>query len=386
MSTQRLIVSANAAPGVGGQGVCLANTLAALTPEFGVSLFAAAPASGAASIVPPRSALARAIGRVPLLRRRRDWTVLAADSAFDRWVARRLPAAALFHGATGQSLRSLEAARRAGMPTVLDVVTLHAEDFAAAARRACARFGARSPFHPRLVRRSVAEYGLADLVRVMSGLARDSLVGRGVPADRIVVAPPPFDLAHFKVARFEHDRFRVAYVGTLEPWKGFDVLVDAFMSLGLKDAELKLWGGTTSRVVAHWLARRMARNPAIAARAVDVAAFGYERVYGEATVLVHPSWTDGFALVVGEAMACGIPVIVTDRTGAADLVRDGLNGYVVPAGNADAIRDRLAHLAQRPALVREMGAAARATMAAYTMERFRAAWVPRVRDMAASGR
>ena len=63
-------------------------------------------------------------------------------------------------------------------------------------------------------------------------------------------------------------------------------------------------------------------------------------------------------------MASGLPVIVTRNTGAADLIQDGKNGYVVPAGDPDAIRDRLAHLAAHPALLREIGCAARETMAA----------------------
>ena len=61
-------------------------------------------------------------------------------------------------------------------------------------------------------------------------------------------------------------------------------------------------------------------------------------------------------------MASGIPVIVTRSTGAADLVVDGQNGYVVPPQDAEAIRDRLAHLAAHPALLRQMGQAARDTM------------------------
>ena len=88
----------------------------------------------------------------------------------------------------------------------------------------------------------------------------------------------------------------------------------------------------------------------------------YGEVYGKSTVLVHPSLSEGFGYVVAEAMASGIPVIVSRNAGAADLVVDGENGYVVPARDWEAIRDRLAHLASHPALVEKMGRAARATM------------------------
>jgi glycosyltransferase involved in cell wall biosynthesis len=79
-------------------------------------------------------------------------------------------------------------------------------------------------------------------------------------------------------------------------------------------------------------------------------------------VLVHPSLSEGFGYVVAEAMASGLPVIVTKNTGSADLVVDGRNGYVVPAGDPQAIRERLAYLVSHPAVVRDMGRAARETM------------------------
>ena len=74
---------------------------------------------------------------------------------------------------------------------------------------------------------------------------------------------------------------------------------------------------------------------------------------------------------MAEALASGIPVIVTRNTGAADLVADGENGYVIPAQDPDAIRDRLAHLATHPALLRKMGQAARASMQARSGEDWR---------------
>jgi glycosyltransferase involved in cell wall biosynthesis len=262
------------------------------------------------------------------------------------------------------------------MRTVVESLTVHADLADAIFTESCRAFGVRSPLHARSVERTRREYAAADLIRVSSERTRRTFLERGVPAERLVVAYPPFDLAAFPVARFAHDRFRVAFVGALEPWKGFQVLVQAFESLADPRSELCLWGGSGSRPVARYLNAHAGPERRVIVQAVDVRAFGYDRVYGEASVLVHPSLTDGFGLVVGEAMACGLPVVVTDRTGAADLVVEGVNGYVVPAGDADAIRDRLAHLAANPALVRSMGAAAREAMRAWTLERFRASLVP----------
>jgi glycosyltransferase involved in cell wall biosynthesis len=124
---------------------------------------------------------------------------------------------------------------------------------------------------------------------------------------------------------------------------------------------LIFWGGSGSRAVTKYFQEKIGKNPRIQVRFI-VVRNSYGEVYGKSSVLVHPSLSDGFGYVVGEAMASGVPVIVTRNTGAADLVVDGKNGYIVPVCDSEAIRERLAHLAAHPALLKEMGRQARETM------------------------
>ena len=60
-------------------------------------------------------------------------------------------------------------------------------------------------------------------------------------------------------------------------------------------------------------------------------------LYREADVLIFPTLCDGFGMVVTEAFSQGLPVITTSRAGAADFVRSGENGIIIPAADADAI-------------------------------------------------
>ena len=83
--------------------------------------------------------------------------------------------------------------------------------------------------------------------------------------------------------------------------------------------------------------------------------------YAMATVFVLPSEWEPWGLVVNEAMSCGVPVIVSDRVGcAADLVRDGETGLVVPTGDADALAAALRRLLTDPAAAAAMGKAGQA--------------------------
>jgi glycosyltransferase involved in cell wall biosynthesis len=230
-------------------------------------------------------------------------------------------------------------------------------------------------------RRILREYDQADLIRVMSNHASSTFLARGFSSERLVVAPPPMDVHDFPEAKFDEPVFRVSFVGLIEPWKGFHYLIDAFNAFDCHDSELVLWGGPGARGITRYLQEKMTNNPKIKLRPVSVRKVGYGQVYGKSSVLVLPSLADGFGYAVAEAMASGIPVITTRTTGAADLVADGQNGFLVPAADSDAIRDRLQYLATHPDRLREMGRAARQTMKAFTMENFRATYVRRLENL-----
>ena len=80
--------------------------------------------------------------------------------------------------------------------------------------------------------------------------------------------------------------------------------------------------------------------------------------YSQASVLVLPSIEEGLALVQAQAMACGVPVIATENTGAADLFTDGVEGFIVPIRDARAIGEKILTLYENPAMREQMGEAA----------------------------
>ncbi|MFI5213855.1 MAG: glycosyltransferase, partial [Gemmatimonadales bacterium] len=148
--------------------------------------------------------------------------------------------------------------------------------------------------------------------------------------------------------------------------------------LARADAELVLWGGPGSRPVSRYLAEHRARDPRISVRTIENRAAFLTEAYGGASVVVLPSLSDGIGLSAVEAMASGVPVIVTDRTGAADLIEDGRNGFIVPVRDVNALRQRLTELEASPALRRSMGLAARETAEQLTLDAFRRSYIPRL--------
>lgn len=366
----RAVLSANAVLRQGGQGLNLQHMLEALS-GFDVRLFSRGGAGSFARQV-PRSALLASVGRIPFLRRSRDLVALLDDLQFDHFVARSMPEARFFQGVVGQCAVSMEVAKGRGAHTILDVVNTHVDDFKEHVDRESRKFGLAGFISAPMRERILREYELADAVRVMSERAKRTFLARGFPESRVTVATPPIDVTAFPVADFREPTFRVCFVGLIEPWKGFHYLLEAFERLGAPDAELILWGGSGSRAATKMLADYRARVPSIRVRAEEIRVAGLDEVFGRSSVLVHPSLADGFSYAVAEAMASGLPVIVTDNTGAADLVTDGVNGYVVPVADSRAITERLSHLYKNRHLLPEMGRKARERVASLTLESFRA--------------
>jgi hypothetical protein len=78
-------------------------------------------------------------------------------------------------------------------------------------------------------------------------------------------------------------------------------------------------------------------------------------------MLCHPSVLDGFSFACLEAMASGLPVVTTPRSGAAELISNGENGFVVPYGDIEAMSSTVRRIYAEPELGSEIGRNARLT-------------------------
>jgi glycosyltransferase involved in cell wall biosynthesis len=189
-----------------------------------------------------------------------------------------------------------------------------------------------------LRRRTVKEYELADAIFISSEYQRSSFLDAGIDSEKLI----RIDLRpHPRFKRREHaptgDTFNVAYVGRIDLIKGIPVLLDAFASAARADWRLTVMGSFSSYGVRSYVRKRVERDSRITLRQ-----YGDPReVLRAAHVFVHPSFEDGFGYAPMEALAVGVPVIVTDQTGMAEYVEEGTNGSVVPAGDVDALANQL---------------------------------------------
>ena len=378
----RIVLAANARPGVGGQGVNFAQFVEALCPQFDVTAFGQARYPGVAGFQIAESRLVNLMDKIPIVRGLHAHRDYLSNTHFDDYVARHMPPADLFQGVTGQCLKALRRAKMMGATTILDCITTHVDDFFEKQREEGLRLGIRPVISRAAREMALAEYSIAARIRVMSNYAKQTMLEHGVPEKQVFVARPPLAVDRFPLAKFDEPRFRVSYVGMLRPAKGFRYLIDAFRSLPEPDLELVFWSAPGNRVINKYLQRQISLDARIRMQPLSVRD-NYGEVYGKSHVLVHPSLADGYSYAVMEAMASGLPVIVTSSTGSAELIRDGENGYVVPPCDSDAIRDRLSHLARNPELLRRMGSAARETIRLETPDSFRHSYTAKIQSLIA---
>lgn len=260
---------------------------------------------------------------------------------------------------TQVGLEVLKWTRSRNVPSVLDNPNGHIRHYREVFIREAGRwFGAKHLGHPTeaMVERVEEEYELADRIRVSSRWAKDSMVSYGVPADKIQVVAQPLDLLRFQPngeRSVADGPLRVCYTGNLNLAKGFPYLMRAMKMLGDDQVRLEIVGATGNRPTKILFEKERQGLKLDSAPGDPVPA------YRRAEVFVLPSLHDGFGFVVAEAMACGLPVIVTKDCGAAGWVRHGETGWIVPSGRVDALANALSDALHRRAELKEMGRLAR---------------------------
>ncbi len=304
------------------------------------------------------------------------------------WLDRRSTASALqsdvflcYSGAGRSTLERLRGTRVVG---AVEAVNCHVAVQERIMREECRQL--RLPltgFPAAEVARRRREYDLADAILCPSQFVKDSFVHEGFPADRIHVVPYGIPKpTGFAPALAPSDGvFRVLYVGQLTPRKGVRYLLDAFVRLKHPRKELLIVGprSTPSGLEDATIPEQVRFAGVL--KGDDLA-----RAYASSAVLVLPTLEEGLALVLGEAMAHGTPVIATVNSGGADLFRDSEEGFLVPIRDPAAIAERLQQLADEPALRERMSQAALARLRALGgWERTDALLLAAVEAMAAAG-
>jgi glycosyltransferase involved in cell wall biosynthesis len=233
------------------------------------------------------------------------------------------------------------------------------------------------PLTPRFDRRTLRRLVALVLRRgdafiTLNGETRAELVGLGVPPEKCHVVPNGIEVERFARITAPANREgpqRLLCVARLTDQKGHDVLLRALpaVSAAAGPISLTLLGDGPERDSLQSLATALGVSGIVrfAGIAPDVGPY-----LAETTAFVLPSRYEGLPLALLEAMAAGVPVVASAVPGNRDVVRDGVDGILVPAGDADALAKGIVQILTNGEMAGRLAAEARLSVAArYSAER-----------------
>jgi len=173
---------------------------------------------------------------------------------------------------------------------------------------------------------------------------------QGVPEAKVVLSPYGFDVGRIVPRRAPRTSgpVRFGFLGRVIPVKGVAMLLKAFHATR-GEATLDVWGNPNGHTA--WLTELCGRDPRVHLRG------GYhngqvQEALDGMDVLVAPSlWLENSPLVIQEAFLAGVPVITSNAGGMAELVRHGLDGFLTPLGDEDALQALLQRVIDRPGVL-----------------------------------
>lgn len=267
------------------------------------------------------------------------------DNLFDRLVSKQiehLEGVDLFVGWAHYALATLPAARKAGAKIIIESGSCHILTQQELLMDEYKRWGlSYTPIHERTIKKMLEEYAQADYIMTLSSYAQQSFIDQGIAPEKILKVPCGVDVEFFmNPSPRKHKKFRVIFVGLATLRKGIQHLVQAWAKAKLPEAETELViVGPIQRDFAQIKTQLLIKNNVMFAGPTDRTTLRI--LYQESSLFVLPSLEDGFGMVIGEAMANGLPVICSTSTAAPELIRHGEHGFLVQPADVDDLAEKI---------------------------------------------
>lgn len=294
-----------------------------------------------------------------------SFTYRLRDRIFDWNASMVLPQADIFHTWSSQALLSIRKAKKRGQVAFLECATSHPLTMQAIVSEEYKKYNVPLvPIDQKLLEIQLKEFEEADFIIVPSRLSHESFMQHKIDDKKVLLIPFGVDTARFKPQpRGNDDVFRIGFVGQIGMRKGVHYLLEAFSELKLKNSELVLTGWVHPDIT-----QILKKYSGVSNIVIKNFTLSPESVYHASSICVFPSIEDGFGLVVLEAMACGVPVIVTENVGAKDVVTNGEDGFVIGAMDVEALKEKIIYFYENREKMIEMGKTAKETSCLHTWE------------------
>ncbi|MBD2012462.1 glycosyltransferase family 4 protein [Microcoleus sp. FACHB-53] len=268
----------------------------------------------------------------------------------------------------GTTLDVFQKTKKIGKPIFLERINTYVGNSKRILDEAYARLGI-PPNHgitPEKIQAEQAELELADFIWGCSPEVIKSFQEAGVPDEKIIPTSYGWCPTRFPTIHAEKpptDEFTVLFLGTVGVRKGVHLLLRAWERANIKKGRLIIFGQIEPAIAET--CRDLLARPDVIRREFSI---NYASAYREADLFAFPSLEEGSPLVTYEAMAHGLPMLMSPM-GAGGVVRDGIDGMVLPPYEEDAWVEALRKFANNPDLCKKFGESGRQWVQEFTWEK-----------------
>lgn len=215
----------------------------------------------------------------------------------------------------------------------------------------------------------IKELQYSDGYIVASDYTKNDLINHGISKEKIYTIPYGYEqecLNKMHEREKEQRSLRVLYAGRITHEKGVHHLLSALSDIDDREIELTLAGSYTADPDLYEEYKNK-KNYNFVGFAPKNQLY---KLYSENDVLVVPSLSDGYGLVVLEGMSCGLPVVASSCTGASSIIENRVNGIKYDAYSEVELKDAIVWFLQNKNCLSEMKIAAQKTVSQYTWESY----------------
>ncbi len=210
------------------------------------------------------------------------------------------------------------------------------------------------PISKHIIEKEKKEYEIADFITVPTEFAKKTFLEKGFSENKIIKIPYGVSLSEFnsKNKKKKNTKFRIIYTGSVSVRKGVIYLLSAFTQLNLKDSELLIIGNIDDEIQ-HLIKKFRSNKDIIFKNSVKQSELS--EYYLTSNLFVTCSIEEGLSMVQLQAMSCGLPLICTANSGGEEIIKNDVDGYVIPIRDLDALKKKILFLYNNQSICNKMG-------------------------------
>lgn len=269
------------------------------------------------------------------------------DNLFDRTVSKKIATLQrfdIFVGWANYALKSMQTARSHGAKIIIESGSSHIKAQQTLLEAEYSKWNIpNQPINHQVIEKMKQEYEQTDYIMTLSTNSRQSFIQQGIPAHKILQVPCGTDVEFFiepPINQRKDNKFRIIFVGLLNLRKGLPYIIEAWNMLNLPEEKTELLlVGNLQKDFYYYIKNKTFKKNIVFYGSTNRSTL--KKLYYQSTIFVLPSIEDGFGMVMGEAMACGLPIIATTNTGAPDVITDTVHGFLISPGSSYALAEKL---------------------------------------------